>query len=202
MSVKLFKPNPRNTGVLGSFEFFSINNERPEFFVTLLPQKTWDAANKTASFNQEGKLIFKLNEFELGSIVYSFNKKTKFSAFHKFGEETTTISITPTEREPRDSVPRPGFFMLYVAKPNGTKYNLPIENGEFVRINSYVNRFFEAIDAWDEFEKKKYFKNSVPKNKNVEKEPDYFLIDRGPDVQAPVNSDSTADSDADSGDLF
>lgn len=109
MPVKIFKPNPRNTGAIGTLNFGpaekggSLNGEIVPY-INILLQASWDEATKRGSFKENSKnpekhISVKLSEFEAGHIINSIKRRVEWKGFHTSGDNKTQISFTPSTKD-------------------------------------------------------------------------------------------------------
>ena len=95
MIVKLYKPNPRNTGCAFSCDLGSVlQTGEPCVYVRAVRQYSWDQSKRTGSFaknakNPETSVSIKLNEVEIGGLINAIENYTEFSAYHSFEDNKT-----------------------------------------------------------------------------------------------------------------
>ena len=101
-SISFYKPNAKNTGVAVSV---NAGTKDGSLYISFIRQFSWNPARKTGSFKenkdvQSAKKNVKFNEFEAGGLIRAIESREKWSAFHKFGDESgVSISFAPYERD-------------------------------------------------------------------------------------------------------
>lgn len=130
----IYKPNSFNTGCAFSFKIVETDKEgnkvKPSILVQSIKQATWDSQKKTGSFSGNAKdaeknIYFKLNENEVGGILYAIENYTEFSAYHTYNDDKTQISFKPYTKKNGDKA-----FSLSVVKNSTLKFGIGIELGE------------------------------------------------------------------------
>jgi len=130
----IYKPNSFNTGCAFSFKIVETDKEgnkvKPSILVQSIKQATWDSQKKTGSFSGNAKdaeknIYFKLNENEVGGILYAIENYTEFSAYHTYNDDKTQISFKPYTKKNGDKA-----FSLSVVKNSTLKFGVGIELGE------------------------------------------------------------------------
>lgn len=130
----IYKPNSFNTGCAFSFKIVETDKEgnkvKPSILVQSIKQATWDSQKKTGSFSGNAKdaeknIYFKLNENEVGGVLYAIENYTEFSAYHTYNDDKTQISFKPYTKKNGDKA-----FSLSVVKNSTLKFGVGIELGE------------------------------------------------------------------------
>ena len=96
MSVRLYKPNSKNTGSAANFSFRNTPGQEPLFFVSLIKQDSWNAEKRTGSFansrgNPATETSIMFNQFELGEIVNTFRTGKEWSTYHNTPKKKSSI---------------------------------------------------------------------------------------------------------------
>lgn len=131
MIVKLYKPNPRNTGCAFSCDLGSVvQTGEPCVYVRAVRQYSWDQSKRTGSFaknakNPETSVSIKLNETEIGGLINAIENYTEFSAYHSFEDNKTQISFKPWERDGR-----PNAFSFGIVRNSTNKFGIGVEMSE------------------------------------------------------------------------
>lgn len=99
--IQFYKPNARCTGVCLAINF---STEDEAMYVSMLKQASWDEATKKGSFkaNQNDlskKINIKFALTEVGSILASLRRNEELSLFHKVGDTTVGIKLSPYMRD-------------------------------------------------------------------------------------------------------
>ena len=152
MKYPIYKPNKNCTGAAGSFAVTKFGkDQKTNLFVELLLQKSWDDKKRTGSFNPEKKVTFKLSLSEAGEILSSLKTRIPFTAFHKFGEDTTVINMTPWDKaktvktkdgDKKYTTPAWG---LKVTRNSSETYKLPLEAGEAEVLAAVLTEFIQQV---------------------------------------------------------
>jgi hypothetical protein len=131
MIVKLYKPNPRNTGCAFSCDLGSVvQTGEPCVYVRAVRQYSWDQSKRTGSFaknakNPETSVSIKLNETEIGGLINAIENYTEFSAYHSFEDNKTQISFKPWKRDGR-----PNAFSFGIVRNSTNKFGIGVEMSE------------------------------------------------------------------------
>ena len=104
MKFSLYKPNAKVTGCAFQFKVGQSKGDEKTLYVSAIQQSSWNENTKTGSFsdnakNPEKTLNIKLNENEIGGLLYAIRVYTEFSAFHTFDENKTQISFKPYTKQ-------------------------------------------------------------------------------------------------------
>lgn len=166
MRLAIYKPNAKNIGCAGSFQVAEKNGEEPVFYVNLINQYSWNAANRSGSFAENRKnpaqnLSFKLGEFELGELLHTFDTKITWSAYHSFNDNVTQIRVMPFKKQRGASETNKEDYIclgMTVTK-NGISFKLPLEPGEYYRLAEFIRGYFRILDEY----RAKNFRANTPK---------------------------------------
>lgn len=107
--IKFYKPNSKNTGLAAQFKIGLDKKEGYSIYFSGIKQYSWDSSKRSGSFSQNSKdeskvFNIKFNEFEIAALIQLFESGNKWSVFHGFDNNKTSInfSITPTKQGDRD----------------------------------------------------------------------------------------------------
>lgn len=162
MVVQFYKPNPKNTGCAVSFDL-GVNNKAKSqdycVFAKAIKQFSWDDERKTGSFSGNAKdpeksLILKLNENELGGLIWAIEHYEEFSAFHKFQENTTQIFFKPYTKKNGTKA-----FSFSIIRNTTNKFVAGIELGEAASLAIFLKLALEEIYTARIERNFKYFKS-------------------------------------------
>ena len=149
MIVKLYKPNPRNTGSAFGFDLgYAKPSGEPCVFIRAVKQHSWDDAKKTGSFmanakNPDKSISIKMNETEIGGIINAIENYTEFSAYHSFEDNRTQISFKPYSKKNGDKA-----FSLGVIRNSTGKYGIGVEMSESYMLLEFLKFFLQELYAW------------------------------------------------------
>jgi hypothetical protein len=93
--MKLYKPNPRNTGHAASFSVTS-SGKSQGIYVEIIKQATWNDSTKTGTFDssKENKINLKFTPAEIaGMMIICQRQKGQAKFFHNTGEITSSITF-------------------------------------------------------------------------------------------------------------
>lgn len=174
MSVRLYKPNSKNTGSAGNFSFRAANKgQEPLFFVSLIKQHSWDATKRTGTFSsskgdpsKETAIMF--NQFELGEIINTFRTGKDWSTYHNTPKKKSSISLTtyPKKREVNRKPLEVTAFGLSVTVDGVHSFKLPIDPGDAVVLTNYIHRYFDALHNFQDQQDQEYSEKNRAKNQN------------------------------------
>jgi len=141
----IYKPNSFNTGCAFSFKIIDQDKEgnktKPSLLVQSIKQASWNEKTRNGSFsanakNPEKNIYFKLNENEVGAMLYAIENYTEFSAFHTYNDDKTIISFKPyTKKDGKNA------FSLSVVKNSTLKFGMGIELGEARTLKALFDLF-------------------------------------------------------------
>ena len=141
----IYKPNSFNTGCAFSFKIVETDKEgnkvKPSILVQSIKQSTCDSKKKTRAFSGNAKdpeknIYFKLNENEVGGILYAIENYAEFSAYHTYNDDKTQISFKPYTKKNGDKA-----FSLSVVKNSTLKFGMGVELGEARTIKGLFDLF-------------------------------------------------------------
>jgi len=97
--IQFYKPNKKVTGSACSFWL----NDDGSIMASLIKQDGWNDQKHTGSFsknkdNPNGRVIVKLGETEVASIVDTLESNRKWSTYHRSSKQTLQINFGPYER--------------------------------------------------------------------------------------------------------
>lgn len=149
MSLRIYKPNSKNTGSCFSFQLGK-SKKSPEsmLFVSAIQQGSWNEKEKRGSFkenakNPEKNISVKFNEFEIGGILSAIRGRIEFKAFHSFQNENTQISFSPFIDQKNNTGAVLGFWFS-ITRNNG-KFSIPLSLGECETIASFMDFCLKTI---------------------------------------------------------
>ena len=155
MKFSLYKPNSKVTGCAFQFKIGQAKNDEKTLYVSSIQQSSWNENTKTGSFsdnvkNPEKTLNIKLNENEIGGLLYAIRLYTEFSAFHTFDENKTQISFKPYTKQNGAKA-----FSFSISRNGNQKFGIGIELGEaealseflkFTLVQIYSNRSISKVE--------------------------------------------------------
>lgn len=130
----IYKPNSSNAGCAFSFKIIETdkegNSQKPSFLVQSIKQASWNSQKKTGSFSANAKdpeknIYFKLNENEIGGLLYAIENYTEFSAYHTYNDDRTQISFKPYTKKNGQKA-----FSFSVIKNTTLKFGMGVELSE------------------------------------------------------------------------
>jgi hypothetical protein len=138
MKFSLYKPNPKVTGCAFQFKIGQGKGDEKTLYVSAIQQSSWNENTKTGSFsdnakNPEKTLNIKLNENEIGGLLYAIRLYTEFSAFHTFDENKTQISFKPYTKQNGTKA-----FSFSVSRNGNQKFGIGIELGEAEALSEFL----------------------------------------------------------------
>jgi len=171
MNLKLYKPNPKNTGCAMSFQISQKENQEPQFFANCILQHSWNSKNRTGSFTENKndpskKVALKFNEFELGEFINTFTNHSPYSTFHSNESTKTQIRLTTYEknRGTGDYAVKVTAFGLTIVRNGSDTFKIPIDPGEAVRLISFIKNYFNLLDSYRAEEQKENQKKYLKQN--------------------------------------
>tara|TARA_R110000868_G_scaffold290843_1_gene551035 strand:- start:676 stop:1137 length:462 start_codon:yes stop_codon:yes gene_type:complete len=141
----IYKPNSFNSGCAFSFKIVEQdkdgNKVKPNLLVQSIKQASWNEKTRSGSFSANAKdpeknIYFKLNENEVGGMLYAIENYGEFSAFHSYNEDKTTISFKPYLKKNGEKA-----FSLSVVKNSTLKFGMGIELGEARTLKALFDLF-------------------------------------------------------------
>ena len=97
--IQFYKPNKKVTGSACSFWL----NDDGSIMASLIKQDGWNNQKNTGSFsknkdNPNGRVIVKLGETEIASIIDCLETNRKWSTYHRSSKQSLQINFGPYER--------------------------------------------------------------------------------------------------------
>lgn len=140
MQYSLYKPNSKNTGCAFQFKLGRSNNKKSatSLYLSAIQQHSWNEKTKNGSFSENAKnpdktLNTKLNENEIGAILYALRVQGEWSSFHTFGENKTSLKLGTYDK--KDG----GFAFSFGITRNGNqKFGVGIEVGEAETLSEFL----------------------------------------------------------------
>lgn len=161
MVVQLYKPNSYNTGCAFSFDIGTGNPSKkdPCVYVRAIKQHSWDAKKRNGSFSQNAKdpqksISIKLNENEIGGIIFAIEKESEFSAYHSFEDNKTQISFKPYNKKDGTKA-----FSFGVTRNSTNKFGIGVEYSEAYALREFLKFFLKELYTF-RFEENEKYKNS------------------------------------------
>jgi hypothetical protein len=108
----------------------------------MVKQASWDARKKKGSFsknaNNPNKTIsVKLSINEVGGVINAITRRSEFSGFHRFNDNTTIIKFAPYNGK--------AAFSLSVIRNSADKFGLGVELAEAECIKIYLEQCLRRI---------------------------------------------------------
>lgn len=173
MNLSLYKPNSKNTGCAFNFSIGQGAKNMPALYVSAIQQFNWDDKSRKGSFSENKEdpnknINVKFNEWEVGSMISAFNNRHEYSAYHTFDENSTTIKLTPWDKQTKSgdkTVTMPAFGMVLTRNGNQS-FRLPLEPGEVEALKQFLKKYLdEFISAT-----RQNYKQNNQKTKSVTEE--------------------------------
>ena len=138
MNFSLYKPNSKVTGCAFQFKIGQGKNSEKSLYVSAIQQASWNENTKTGSFSENAKnpektLNIKLNENEIGGLLYAIRLYKEFSAFHSFEENKTQISFKPYKKQNGTDA-----FSFTISRNGNQKFGIGIEMGEAEALSEFL----------------------------------------------------------------
>lgn len=156
MDLKFYKPNAKNAGAAATFSF-----NDGSFYVQMVHQKSWDPAGKKGSFyswkDKDHVVNMKFTIFEAGEMLEAIETYREASFFHKFGENSTQITLNPWPQtrnagKPTESVNRDFGFKATV---NGSKkFFFSLYGNEIQVLKAFLNKFLLSSLTVSEYKRR------------------------------------------------
>jgi hypothetical protein len=185
MQYTVFKPNPKNTGGLVNLRIATTKNNKKDvwekvLFAEFLPQKGWNDATKSGSFDASKKRSIAINVGEAGEMLYSVKRNVPFQNYHKSGDRSCWVKFIPYSR--KREVGKEGDKTHWVGEVDnyafgysekGVSVNIPLTSGEAevfcLMLESYIKESM-ALDAKESDKKFKSKGKDSPKDEEPETE--------------------------------
>lgn len=138
MNFSLYKPNSKVTGCAFQFKIGQGKGSEKTLYVSSIQQSSWNENTKTGSFsdnakNPEKTLNIKLNENEIGGLLYAIRQYKEFSAYHTFEENKTQISFKPYQKKDGTDA-----FSFSISRNGNQKFGIGIELGEAEALSEFL----------------------------------------------------------------
>jgi hypothetical protein len=138
MKFSLYKPNSKVTGCAFQFKIGQGKNDEKTLYVSAIQQASWNENTKTGSFsdnakNQEKTLNIKLNENEIGGLLYAIRQYKDFSAFHTYEDNKTQISFKPYQKKDGTDA-----FSFSISRNGNQKFGIGVELGEAEALSEFL----------------------------------------------------------------
>ena len=160
MIVQYYKPNFKNTGCAFSFDIGANNkNQEPCVYVRAIKQHSWNDKTRTGSFSENAKdpdksISIKLNEIEVGGLIFAIEKYKEFSAFHSYEDNKTSISFKPYKKKDGADA-----FSFGVTRNSANKFGIGVEMSEAYGLREFLKFYLQELYIF-RLSKNKEFRNS------------------------------------------
>ena len=160
MIVQYYKPNSKNTGCAFSFDIGANNkNQEPCVYVRAIKQHSWNSKTRTGSFSENAKnpeksISIKLNEIEVGGLIFAIEKYDQFSAFHSYEDNKTSISFKPYKKKDGADA-----FSFGVTRNSANKFGIGVEVSEAYGLREFLKFYLQELYIC-RLSKNKAFKDS------------------------------------------
>jgi hypothetical protein len=155
MPLKIFKPNPRNTGSLCTFNFGPAKkggDTKGEIalYANILQQATWDAGKKSGSFaenakNPEKQVRVKFSEFEAGNFMNAIKRRVEFKGYHSHDGRVGHIQFAFSPS--KDDKGEFRGFLFSVNRDGKEKFVTPITAGEAENLLCFLDFGLKTLYA-------------------------------------------------------
>jgi hypothetical protein len=138
MNFSLYKPNSKVTGCAFQFKIGQGKGSEKTLYISSIQQSSWNENTKTGSFsdnakNPEKTLNIKLNENEIGGLLYAIRQYKEFSAYHTFEDNKTQISFKPYQKKDGTDA-----FSFSISRNGNQKFGIGIELGEAEALSEFL----------------------------------------------------------------
>ncbi len=146
MIVQYYKPNSKNTGCAFSFDIGANNkNQEPCVYVRAIKQHSWNSKTRTGSFSENAKnpeksISIKLNEIEVGGLIFAIEKYNQFSAFHSYEDNKTSISFKPYKKKDGTDA-----FSFGVTRNSANKFGIGVEVSEAYGLREFLKFYLQEL---------------------------------------------------------
>ena len=160
MIVQYYKPNSKNTGCAFSFDIGANNkNQEPCVYVRAIKQHSCNDKTRTGSFSENAKdpdksISIKLNEIEVGGLIFAIEKYKEFSAFHSYEDNKTSISFKPYKKKDGTDA-----FSFGVTRNSANKFGIGVEMSEAYGLREFLKFYLQELYIC-RLSKNKEFRNS------------------------------------------
>ena len=146
MIVQYYKPNSKNTGCAFSFDIGANNkNQEPCVYVRAIKQHSWNSKTRTGSFSENAKnpeksISIKLNEIEVGGLIFAIEKYNQFSSFHSYEDNKTSISFKPYKKKDGTDA-----FSFGVTRNSANKFGIGVEVSEAYGLREFLKFYLQEL---------------------------------------------------------
>jgi len=145
--IKFYKPNFKNTGIAVQFKIGLNKKEDYSIYFNGVKQYSWNQTNRSGSFTENSKdpsKIFniKFNEFEISALISLFESGEKWSVFHGFDNNQTSISFYLSQIEGKN--PR-AVFSFSIVRNGADKFSGFFELSETRLIIEYFKWYLNKL---------------------------------------------------------
>lgn len=144
--INFYKPNSKNTGNAFGFRLgIQGKSEEPCLYMTAVKQHSWDSNKKRGSFSGNSKdpeksVSVKFNESELGGFIYAVENYEKFSTFHSYEDNSTSISLNPYTKNDGTKA-----YSFSVSRNSANKFGVGLEMSEAYLLVNYFKFVLNKI---------------------------------------------------------
>ena len=146
MIVQYYKPNSKNTGCAFIIDIGANNkNQEPCVYVRAIKQHSWNSKTRTGSFSENAKnpeksISIKLNEIEVGGLIFAIEKYNQFSAFHSYEDNKTSISFKPYKKKDGTDA-----FSFGVTRNSANKFGIGVEVSEAYGLREFLKFYLQEL---------------------------------------------------------
>ena len=144
--INFYKPNSRNLGSAFGFRMgIQGKSQEPCLYMTAVQQSSWYSNKKRGSFsgnakNPEKSASVKFNETELGGFIFAIENYDKFSAFHSYDNNSTSISLSPYSKKDGTKA-----FSFSVTRNSSIKFGMGLELSESQLLCEYFKYVLKEL---------------------------------------------------------
>lgn len=151
--ISIYKPNSKNTGHSMSVSFSpmelsekggrTVSSKDACFFITMVKQSSWNQEKRIGSFKQDMKdpakaTTVKIDIFEAGGIINSFERMQNFDVFHSTPSSNSSISLTVNDVKVVKPNGQTKFFYFSIGKGSDLKFSIPLSMEEAVVVRDFL----------------------------------------------------------------
>lgn len=151
--ISIYKPNSKNTGHSMSVSYSSMESSQKDgrtvsskdacFFITMVKQSSWNQEKRVGNFKQDMKdpakaTTIKINLFEAGGLINSFERIQNFDVFHSTPAGNSSISLTVNDVKAPKPNGQTKFFYFSIGKGSDLKFSIPLNMEEAVVIRDFL----------------------------------------------------------------
>lgn len=147
--INFYKPNSQNTGCAFGFRIGTQGkNNEPCVYMTAVKQFSWNDKAKSGSFsgnhkNPDKSLSVKFNETEISGFIYAVEQYKKFSAYHTFDGNSTSIMFSPYKKKSGDDA-----FSFTVTRNSSNKFGVGFEISEAYLISEFFKYALQSLFSY------------------------------------------------------